>query len=224
MTLAELIAECRIASRDIAEPPLVCDESFTRWANEAVQQACERAPMLWDATSSFCTVAVVANTASYTLDGVIRQIDDIRLRSTGEALAQLSATALQQAFGNRWTTDTGEPRCFIRNDRVIRLYPIPSVADSIDMSVYRLPLSTEYMVTEDDTPAIPVRFHNDLIYWMLHRFYLVDDADIAPQRGKSSEYFSLFESKFGVRPSARLERFRQDTGTELYQLPIMGVR
>jgi hypothetical protein len=207
MTLAELIAECRIASRDIAEPPLVCDESFTRWANEAVQQACERAPML-----------------CYTLDGVIRQIDDIRLRSTGEALAQLSATALQQAFGNRWTTDTGEPRCFIRNDRVIRLYPIPSVADSIDMSVYRLPLSTEYMVTEDDTPAIPVRFHNDLIYWMLHRFYLVDDADIAPQRGKSSEYFSLFESKFGVRPSARLERFREDTGTELYQLPIMGVR
>ena len=38
------------------------------------------------------------------------------------------------------------------------------------------------------------------------------------------EYYTIFESRFGIRPTARLEQFRQDTGTELYQFPIVGVR
>jgi hypothetical protein len=224
MTKADLIAECRILNQDRNNPPLVCDDLMTRYANEAVQEACERAPLLWDATSSFCTLALVAATATYTLDAAIRQIDDIRLRSTGEALAQVSETALQQAYGNRWKTDTGVPRCFVRHDRKIRLYPIPSVNDTLDMSIYRLPTTDEIMVDDTDIPVIPTCVHNNLIYWMLHRYYMVDDAEIVPYRAKSIDYFNLFESKFGVRPSARLERFRQDTGTELYALPVVGVR
>ena len=227
MTLNDLIDEFRTISQDVREPYLVSNESLVKYANEAVQQACERAPLLWDSTSAFCTVPIVAATATYTLDAAVRQIDDFRLRSNGEALAQTSETVLQRIVGNRWPTDTDTPRAFIRHDGKIRLYPIPAVNDTLDLSVYRLPTATEAMTlahAKTASPIIPAKYHIDLVYWMLHRFYLVDDVDIAAAQAKAGTYFDLFESKFGIRPTARLERFRQDTATELYQQPIVGVR
>jgi hypothetical protein len=227
MTLDDLIAETRYRAKDdVAASYLISDAQLLAYANEAVLEACERAPLLYDDTSAFCTIATAIADATYSLDASIRTVDRMRLASTGNDVTQMSEEGMYRRYGRNWQTATGTPVHYIRHKTALLIYPIPDAIDALNLAVYRRPLSTELMtiaLRATVGPIISAQYHMDLVYWMLYRYYAVRDADIVEAGANENKNLALFEARFGQRKTARHDAFTQDFPGG-YALPLIGVR
>lgn len=75
MNLEQLITAARGALQDEKEPYLWSDELLVDYLNEGVQEACERAKLIEDATTeAVCRIPVVPGQASYALHPSVLEV------------------------------------------------------------------------------------------------------------------------------------------------------
>jgi hypothetical protein len=194
MTITALIAEARRdLLNDYIEPYRWSDEQLTRFANEAVTEACNRIELIHKTR----TVAVVAGTAQYTIDQYVQKIFYANLALATEPLTQVTAASLDIFSGYGWRNRTGAPRNYIREGRTLTLFPKPVVNDTLTFKCTSIP---------DDTFDIDVDIEaadqKGLIYWIAYKAFLFPDPSTFNSL-KAIDYFSIFNSIYGNPKSTK---------------------
>jgi hypothetical protein len=209
MTLAELIASFRADADDLVVPYLWSDADLKRWLNEAEQEACLRAKLLFDAsTVAVCQIAIVAGTTSYALHTKVHDVEHARIidaNGTVTKLAILDRIELERIRPD-WRYETRPPRALIRYDGRIEVDCIPDANYTLRLEVHRLPLVD--MTSDLHDPEIAAIHHRHLVNWMLHRAYAKPDSETRDP-GKSARAEAEFTKVFGMRPDADLRRAQQ---------------
>jgi hypothetical protein len=225
MEFCELEARFRKRADDAVAPYFSDSDTVRAWFNEATAEACIRARLIFDTTSSFCTIPISADQAVYTLDPCIDRIAAAWLTARQTILEGTDQSALDRGsvgpprhahrvscaslWGRNWRTRKGSPVYYVQDGRRLQLVPIPAEADTLNLSVYRIPTDDEQMDTPSDEPAIEGKWHERLIDWALFRAY--DDKD-GEENDDSRARLALarFEQSFGLRPDANVERKRNE--------------
>lgn len=203
MTLAELRARFRQRADDLQAPYLWSDPEVDAYANEAVNEAAERAYLLYDAITPEVTLIVGApERGHYPVHGSILEIDRVVRPGTGHRLAPINVDDLDRR-GDDWPEHTGNPLFYLIQGTQLILYPRPSSRMRIRLSVYRLPKSP--MFAEHDSPEIEARHHERLVDWMLYRAYSKRDAD-AEDAQRADRHLATFAGNFGLREDADTQR------------------
>lgn len=230
MTLADLIDAYRNAADDETEPYRADDDRVTGWLNEAVDEACLRAKLIFDTTSPLCTVAVVAGTSTYKVHpavddiaaawldkhhNVLQPTDQSALDRGRDVRWHLQSPAWRAAYvdasawcGRNWRTWNGRPRFIMRDGNTIRLVPNPTDADTLHLEVYRRPLDDERLAVANATacvPRVPFQYQQALVEWALYRSFMRRDEDQVDPSVAAS-HLQLFEAAFGSRPDANVVR------------------
>lgn len=204
MTLAELIAEFRVATRDLEEPYLFDDEWIAQWLADAEIEACIRARLLHEVDNAdVCEIAVSAGAAVYPLHPALYEITHIAFRPDGASRrdpVKLVSTEWLDDNLRDWRDLEGPATFAVQDDTRIRLVPRPSQPGTLLLEGYRLPLAP--LTTE---PEIHRAHHRHLVQYALSEAYRQPDTDtIDLDRSALAE--REFERYFGRRPDADLRR------------------
>jgi len=205
MDRAEIRAEVRRFLDDTVEPYEISDTAINSRIDEAINEACTRADLILDSSSSICDISVVAGTSEYATSPLIIDIHRARLPSAKKPLHKLGYKALDDEDGE-WASRTGTPEAYIldMDTNKLVLYPTPKIDETLNMTVRRLPETG--LADDDSEPEFAKTYHYDLIYWVLHLTYLTRDSEIFDQKA-SDRYESIFERRFGTRRTAlQIER------------------
>ncbi len=206
MDAAALIAAYRARADDEIEPYFATDEELLRHASEAEREACARARLIWDDTSAFLTLTVVADQRDYLLDERIDRIENAAYVAAAGSTCALRLGDSDDLFdANHDSNRTGRPVRAARRGRILRLWPTPTAAHLgvVRIACYRFPLAA--MEDPSDEPEIPYQHHTGLVDWMLHRVFSRPDAD-QKDDPRSTEALAMFTHRFGERPSADVQR------------------
>ena len=238
MTLGDLIDVFRARAFDTKEPYLWSDAEVREFADDAENEAAERARLIKDSTTTaICQVAVVANTAAYALDSRVISVERAKLDSQSVPLVLSSTQAMDQNMGVRprdwrasssnwvggiaggWEARQGTPNTAVLDAEgpgwKLMLSPIPTKADTLRLQVYRLPL-VALSTSEANTPEIPLRLHIRLVDWMVYRAYSKQDAETF-DREKAAQAEATFTSAFGQRIDANARRKQEDRTSSVVQ-------
>jgi len=208
VNLGDLRASLRTMLDDDTEPFLWPDLELTRYLNNAVREASLRARLLrGDATSDpdLCVIAVdPATNGRIQHDPAILVVRSGTLDNGTHKLWAMSSYDMDRVEPG-WDAgrqETSTPRFMVMDlqQKTIQLWPRPADAVTLHLRVWRLPLDTELMVEDDDEPVIQLPDPEELRHWAAHEAYLKRDAD-ANAEDASGTHLSLFEQRFGLRPS-----------------------
>lgn len=219
MELAELRAAYRLRADDNASPPHVEDEDVARFASEGEREACIRARLIFDDTTASVTTYAIA--AGQTIVPLHEAIDVIAAAyfqqqgSTRRKPVDLQGLDWIKSQAD-WATRTSSKPCALAhpNRTQARLWPAPTVAGTLYLEVYRLPLFA--LDDDDDEPEIDSDHHDGLVDWILYRAYSIKDSEMEDPK-RASLALATFEERFGERPDAdsrrrQRERRRVTTG------------
>lgn len=201
MTLQELIQAARDRLDDTVPEYLWSDEALTRYANNAVDEACVRADLIVDRrTPQVCRIQLVPGVGEYDLDGRILNVQWVESRHGQVARRLEKVTSVR--FERRGMYDSGVPEFYVQDIGTGRIgvNPVPSFALEIWMQVSRLPL--ERLRNPDDVPEIPMAHHAGLLNWILYEAYMKDGQETRSE-SKASICFQQFERQFGARPTSQ---------------------
>ena len=208
-TLADLRGITRERLNDLGKSrPRWSDDAINRGLNEAEQQACLRARLLFDQVSAITVLPILANTPLYLLNPSIFDLDSVRDATTGERLSLAYEDQLYMQ-SSRWRTLTGTAaREYVTqvlpNERLqLLLTPIPSAVTTLQLAVYRTPI---YAMEDDaDEPEIAPRHHDGLVAWACYRCLSIRDVD-GYDPVKAAEHQADFIKEFGILPDANVRR------------------
>jgi hypothetical protein len=225
VTVDDLVCTFRQRAGDNALPHLWHTSFLYQVASEAEREACVRARLIWDETSSFLTIPIVADQPIYALDQRIDRIERVTFfPTTGRPwdliLAGIDRIEQQRGghlytgwdwhtgYGNDsdWQRRKGRPEYAVRLENTLRLWPMPHGnygSGTIQIACYRYPLDA--METPVDEPEIPVENHDGLVDWMLYRAYSTKDQDDQDDQ-RALGALATFNARFGERPSADVLR------------------
>jgi hypothetical protein len=188
---------------DTVEDYLWNTAQLTRFANEAVKQACIRAPLLKKSK----TISVVADTADYTIESTVRQIYVAKLDLGVNPLIQETDEGLSLMIGSNWRTRTGTPTHYVRLGKKLRLYPIPLVNDTLVMSTSNIP-DDDFDLEDDIDPT----YHEALAFWIAYKAFMFPDKDTY-NPVKAADYLAMFNSAFGDSHTAKYDEVSFNTPT-----------
>jgi hypothetical protein len=144
------------------------------YAQDAENEAAERAGLLLDNSSAFTDIAVNTSTALYTLSNTITEVRSAIMALGTKPLMRTSEKVLDLSFAS-WRSKTGTPRSyFVSATNEIRVYPQPIVTDTINMTVARFP---NIPMLTTGSPEIDARDHPGLLEWILYRAYMKNDSE-----------------------------------------------
>lgn len=197
MTLTELIARFRREESDTALPYGWSDATITDLLNEAENEACRRALLLVDSTTTaIAKVAFIANAIGIALPEQVIYVRRAVLASNGKKLIHKVSADMDDSMPG-WESDAAsEVQAFIPDwqTQYLRFWPPSASADTLNMTVVRTPKTA--MDTGTDTPEIPARYHADLLDWVRFRCYSDQDADrYDPAKSEKAE--AKFIANFG---------------------------
>ena len=214
MTLAELIALYRADSLDASEAlssdgrdVLCSDGLLTIYANEAQEEACRRALLLRDSSSPLCEISFDAGAETVNLDARVLQI--LRAFVDGHEVDVVNVEAMdcsRPGWQFQGAVLNGRPLRLVTGMSTgkLHLWPKPSQAGTIRLTVQRLPLKP--MRAPSDSPEIRPELHRALVPWMLYRAYSREDTDLYNDR-KAAVHLAKFEAEFGGKASGRNEHW-----------------
>jgi hypothetical protein len=217
MNLRDLIDEFRWEAADEAITPFWTDAFLARAASQAEQEACRRGALILDSSSPFCSISFGAGDNLLQLDGRILEIRRARLSVAGRRIYPITVAQLDRN-NEQWESETGEPLAYVTDYQTghIRLYPTPTAADEIQLTVRRLPLAD--LVDDNDEPEIRPESHLGLVQWMLYRAYMRQDADTFNPT-KAAAALAEFVREFGEKKSMRNEEWIRE-GNSLDVAPL----
>lgn len=209
MKASDLIAQYRREAKDSATQQLNSDSEVIDLFNEAIDEACIRKRLLFDATTeAICSVPVLVDTATYALhESIVTPTKAYLIDSGGE---HLDLTIIDRFELDRirpgWRDDdAGEPKYLLLDEKNVQLVPAPSAAYTLKMEVYRVPIATEKLTVPagevDVAPVIATGHHRHLVHYVLAWVYVHDDAELwAPV--KASRHEGYFNRYFGLPATA----------------------
>lgn len=209
MTLAELIASFRVDADDQTAPYLWPDEEVRLWLNEAEDEACQRAKLIFDSsTAAVCQIAVTTAASVYALHAATLDIYRAALTDAAGDIFVLTPTDRIELDRVRpdWRTVTRRPTAFIQHDTNIELDAVVDATYTLNLEVCRLPLTT--MDFSTDVPEINRMHHRHLVQWALHRAYSKPDSETL-NLDKSARAEDAFTKVFGNRPGADMRKKQQ---------------
>jgi len=229
MTGQEMIAHLRESVLDdSAAPYLWQDTELMRYLNYAEVQACRRAHLIIDGTTSndngtaatagtvgqrpLCTLSLIADTATYILSPKILQIKRCQLRSMQIPLiGPITYPEIDEYvsgwIGTNGTVGTagsgGYPMYFLNEPgNTITFIQAPSVSDTASLVVSRIPLTP---FTISSSPEIAEKYHEGLMDWAAHLAYMKNDSDTL-NLNLAKVYADKFEVQFGKLLDAYSDR------------------
>lgn len=210
MNVEQFIAAFRSDMGDAAVPYLWSDEDIVRYLNDAVNEAATRAFLIEDNTSTACcTITLEPGQSTYPLHDSVVAVK--RVTFAGKPLTASSVEDMDET-DTAWEAKTGaQPQRFIANGAVteIRLYPEPTVAGTLSLTVYRTPLQELSADVDTGAPEIKTVYHERLKNWIYRCALLKDDAETF-DRARANDYEARFAADFGERQTANAERKRRD--------------
>lgn len=189
----------------VADQYFLSDALFLDYLNEAQEEACLRANLIFDKSSSFCAFAVTSGANTWLLDDSIYAIVYASLtNSSGVATSLRLIDRIElDRLARDWRTNSGTPTAFIHYDTTIELSPSPDTDYTLKIECFRLP--EDKLAGPSDEPEIHRTHHRNLIYWVLYRAYSTPDVDMA-NADKAAFFEKKFASIFGARPDANSRR------------------
>lgn len=209
MNLEALIAEFRLRRDDTVVPHDWSDEEIVSYINEAITEACERARLIEDRTTpAVCRIALSIDKASYTLHPSVLKVK--RVAYSGQTLPETSVEAMDEADPQWESKEGAEPKLFIlENDTGLRVYPVPTAAGTLTLTVYRDQLAPLSIDKPDGCPEIHARYHPRLLHWAYRCALLKRDSVTYNPEGAAAEE-SVFVRHFGSHPDANVTRKQRD--------------
>lgn len=187
---------------------------LTNALNESVNEMCRKLRLIEDAdTAAICTHALLANGHTLTLSPRITGIERVELNSTGAVLPVVEHVREMDVRFPGWkTADASVPQYLIKSGLgtgKARVYPATLLADTINLTVHRLPLvDLDWATDQADEPEIPSTYHDLLYPGILYRAYDKRDVDTYDPQ-KSAENLTKWLASIEELKSA--ERYRQAT-------------
>lgn len=207
MKLKDLRAVTRELLDDVTGPYLWSNDTLNRFLNNAVREACIRARLLKDDPDTqpkLCVISFDAGQRLVKYDPSILVVRSGYLTNQPHKLWAMTADSMDR-YEPCWNSDNESPSCprYLVMDiaqKVMRLYPTPDVAGTLNLRVWRVPGESERMAKDDDVPAIQLPDMEELKHWAAHEAYMIKDTEtFDPQR--SANELAVFESRFGERPT-----------------------
>ena len=209
MDLSTITSNVRTRLDDTVATYLWADAELELFANEAYEQAVVRMGGILDSdTASICTIAVTATDGTYTLDDKILHVERAKLTSQDSPLKETGVYELDR-YNADWESSSEAPHSYTEdlNRHEIRLYPIPTANDTLNLTVRRRPLTL--MALSTDTPSdIPTHMHPGLLHWIMYLAYLKQDADT--ESGRAVMFRDLFTQYFGPIKSWNAQEHERD--------------
>ena len=216
---------------DVAIPFLWPDTELLRYLNYGEVQACRRASLIIDSSTSndsgtaasastmgqkpLCSFTTVANQATYNLSPKILQIKRCQLKSmTYPLIGPITYAEVDDFISGWWGTagtvatagSGGVPYYFLNEPgNTVTFIPAPSEAVTIYLVVSRIPLISFTLST---SPEIDEKYHVGLCDWAAHLAYLKRDPETL-DLNMAKVYEDKFVSQFGLLPDAYSERMRK---------------
>lgn len=147
--------------------------------------------------SEICQLAIRVGVATYEIDPRILTIEDAMLNSNGTSLVKTQLRDYRKVANTH--TETGTPTQYLEENRPFRLtlYPIPVVADTLYLTVYRLPLEDmAWTSRRGDVEEPPEQLREALIQGALSYAYQKRDADTS-DAGRQKFHAQEFEKLVG---------------------------
>lgn len=177
------------------------DDTNVRWSaaelldylNAAISAVMINKPDAYALTSN---VPLVVGSSKQEIAAAALQLVDIHRVTNGGAMRQIQRNHLDHT-NQDWHTTSGVPKHFVldpRNVRVFWVYPVPSVATSVEMTVYSTP--TRLTAASDLIPFNDL-YENPLYYYTVGMAYAKNTTrgDLA----KATAYFTLFANSIGAK-------------------------
>ena len=209
MNLEQLIQQFRIDADDLVPNPYRWEgEWIAAWLTEAVSEAAVRGRLIYEAADpAICEIAVTAGVATYPLHRTLYELEHLRFKAAGAGNSERVRLKTREELDRirpGWRDRSDSQPCFaIQDDTRITLVDRPSVAGTLYVEGYRLPLRA--LINDNDKPEINEAHHRHLVHWALYHAFSKPDADGAdPNKAAMAE--AAFTKHFGVAPDADLRR------------------
>ena len=206
MNLGQLISTARSRTSDTQPDYLWSNDEWVEYANEAEQQACRRARLILDSTTTeIVNLSMGSGDVTVDLDERVLFIKRAKVVGFSTPLGRASFKDMDmQAPG--WEDETGTPQAYIpdMDTNKFRPYPSPDADVEVKLTVVRLPLND--MANDTDEPEINKRYHINLVDWMLHRAYSRHDSE-TEDKDRAMKYLAAFEAQFGKESTANEENW-----------------
>ena len=200
MDSSGLLSQFRIEVNDLAAPYLWSDAEIYLYIDQAQKMFTRLQGGFADATSAITRLNVTAGDVFIPISPLILKLREARRTADSRELQILNFEDLQGRYG---TEDYGYNSIYRIDNRPgeleaivvgmeankIRLMRIPTTDQTIDLIVYRMPLTS---ITGATQPLeIDEQHHLYLLHWVKHLAYLKQDAE-AYDRSKATEYEQKF--------------------------------
>jgi hypothetical protein len=188
--------------RDEVAPYLWSSLEIYAYIDDAQKMFCRMQGGISDASSALTQVAAVANQAFSTISPKILKIRELISRTQHQKLELVNAEEVDMSLD----ISTGPLRRAVVGVETnkLRWLPIPSVNQTVEMLVYRLP--TVDITTSGQTIEIDEQHHRHLLCWMKHLAHMKQDAETY-DKGRSD----MFRAEFlAYCDQAKAERERRE--------------
>ena len=203
MTADDLAVLFRFAIDDNdADDPLWSDTELNSYMDASQKEFARRTDYFSDATTAaIVQIAFIANDTIKTLDSRVTKIRSAKLTTNKTKVQPVTYADMENRITNPsdynspfeygsaldWESSAGVPRYIITDieKNAVRLAPIPVVADTLELIVYRLPLDNitdnfqSLEVAEED-------FQRGLLFYMKYLAYMKNDIDTYDERLQQS--------------------------------------
>lgn len=178
MDAAGLVSLFRKDMVDEASPPLWSDEEVYGYLDDAQKMFCQLAGGIADRSSIITKISVNVNQDSFTYDPRILTITDAFRVSDGREVSVTNYVDMKTR-GQRFDRSTGPVEDIVvgMDDNKAYFRPIPSVAETVQLIVERLPLCDIEAGNEAQKLEILPKHHRCLLLRMKELAYSKQDAE-----------------------------------------------
>ena len=166
---------------------LLREATAIRLYNEAIHEACRRARLLVDrSTTAVCTYGVTAGQPLITLDSRIIKVRVAMLTSQATPLRRLYVADMDEQSSG-WENHTGSTDSYIADYETgkVFLYRKPAQNDTLKLVVVRLPLND--LTSASSVPEIPLQYHPALVPYVVSAMRSKDDTELYDPRKAALE-------------------------------------
>jgi len=202
MTFDDLAILFRLSVDDCDDDdPLWSDVELASYMDGAQKQFARRTDYFSDAsTVSITQIAFVADDTLLPLDPRVTKIRSAKLVTDKTKIEPVKYADMENRITNPsdynspfefgsaldWESSSGTPRYIVTDmeRNMIRLAPIPVVADTIQLMVYRLPL-LDINFDNEELEVVEEDFQRGLLFYMKYMAYGKNDVDTYDERLQS---------------------------------------
>lgn len=177
---------------DEAIPPFWSDERLYPYLNDAQMMFARETGGLPDSSSDMTKIDYALGDTSFVQDERVLKIRAARDETTGEGIEVINYEDIPK-YGFRLDGRTGPyvKYLIIGMDENVLMYPTPTAAGSIRLTVDRLPLADITLDDPENGLEIKPHHHLHLLHWMKSLAYMNQDAEIF-NKSKAQEFEQRF--------------------------------